>query len=309
MGEVARPRDLLPERLDLLLLAYLPVTALIAWTTPPAVWMQLCSRAARFTGLASSKRRTNARDLGRLLAGRVSPDAPARIADQLSAHRHHARLQVLRSRAMPAWRPRTALRGRQHLDAALAAGSGAVLWVAPFVYASLIGKMALHDAGYDVAHLSGPRHGFSPSEFGARFLNPLWIGVESRFLSQRIDMRDAGALVQLMRRTRANRIASIAMGWQGLKQYTVPLCASRATFANGAPALAQRSGAPLLPVFTLREADGSFAVTIEAAAAIPVGLDREAAERRMVECAAQSLEARVWRDPDQFIGLTMIDRS
>jgi lauroyl/myristoyl acyltransferase len=210
---------------------------------------------------------------------------------------------------MRAWRPRVTLRGREHLDAALAAGSGAVLWIAPFVYAPLISKMALHDAGYDVAHLGGPRHGFSASRFGARFLNPLWIGVESRFLSERIDMRDASALVQLMRRTRANQIVSITMGAHGRKRYTVPLAASRATFANGAPALAQRTGAPLLAVFTLREADGSFVVTIEAAAAMPAGLAPEAAERRMVECAAQSLEARVWRDPDQFTGLSMIDRS
>jgi len=73
------------------------------------------------------------------------------------------RLEILRAYRPGGWRPRLALDGRAHLDAALASGRGAVLWMSPFSYADLVTKMALHDAVIAVTHLSAFSRGFSPN--------------------------------------------------------------------------------------------------------------------------------------------------
>src|SRR5258708_1212711 len=66
------------------------------------------------------------------------------------------------------------------------AGRGAVLWVAHFSFNSLAAKKALHQAGFAVAHLSRPEHGFSTSRFGIAALNPIRVRTDRRFLADPI---------------------------------------------------------------------------------------------------------------------------
>ena len=48
-----------------------------------------------------------------------------------------AKLLVLHARRPCGWQPRLRLQGQEHLQRALVAGHGAVLWVAPFIFAPL----------------------------------------------------------------------------------------------------------------------------------------------------------------------------
>lgn len=181
-----------------------------------------------------------------------------------------------------------------------------MLWVAPFVYGNLITKMAFFDAGIRLAHLSGPQHGVSTSLFGQRFLNPIWTNIEGRFLSERVIMTTAeasGALRQLLRRVKANNPISITMGPHGARRHTPAFLRGRLILANGAPSLACRSGAPLLPVLTVRGDDGCWVTTIEAPA--PVGRDDESG---IADYCARVLESYVRRWPDQFDGWSMTER-
>lgn len=299
---------ILPQRRDLLLLGYLPVMALLAWLTPEAAWPRICASAARFSGFAGQKRDENARQIARLLAGRVPEGDTDRITAGIAAHHHHARLQLFRSYRFDSWRPRMTLIGRQHVEQALAARSGAVLWVAPFVYNSLVTKMALHQAGFAVSHLTGPQHGVSSSGFGQRFLNPIWSGVERRFLAARVLMtseQSPAALRELIRRTKDNQLVSITMGPNGRRRYDAPFFAGRLAVANGGPALARRTGAPLLPVFTVRSADGAFVTTVEAPVQLRDDLDGDESERQLTAHCVRLLESYVWRAPDQFDGWAM----
>jgi lauroyl/myristoyl acyltransferase len=292
------------------LLGYLPVMAMVAWLIPEAAWMRLCAVLARVSACAGRRRKENTRRISRLLSSRISANEAARLATELTVHNHHARLLVLRCYRSTAWRPTIVLIGREHIDAALAAGTGVVFWNAPFAYNDLITKMALHQTGFAVTHLSGLQHGLSVSLFGQRFLNPPWTSVERRFLAERLMMTTAespGALRTLMRRVKDNQLVSFTMGPNGHRRLGAKFFDGVLTLANGAPALAHRTGAALLPVFTVRRAAGGFVTTIAPPARITPDLEADEAEQQLVTYCVRLLESHVERWPGQFNGWNMAD--
>jgi lauroyl/myristoyl acyltransferase len=306
----ARQRGFVPSRRDLLLLGYLPPMALIAWLTPEAAWMPICARMARFSGRAGTRRGDNIKRIADLLSDGDGREAPTHIAAGIGTHHHHARLQWLRCYRSSAWRPHIVLAGRAHLEAALAGGKGVVLWIAPFVYSNIITKMTLADAGYRVTHLSGARHGLSSSPFAQRAVNPMWTKIEDRFLAERVVMMSAeasSALRQLVGRLRNNRVVSITMGSHGARRYRAPFFNGSITLANGAPSLARRMGAPLLPAFTVRTGEGALITTVEAPCPLPPSTPPADAEQMVVSHSARLLESYVRRWPEQFDGWLMAE--
>lgn len=178
------------------------------------------------------------------------------------------RLQLLRCYRPGGWRPVIRLEGRDHVDAALAAGCGAILWVAPFIFCYLVSKMAFHALGYRVSHLSRYAHNFSGTRFGALVLNPLRIRVENRYLTERmvIDPNDLigserpiDVLADCLKR---NGLVSIMATDTGGRSYVVPFFESTMSIASGPPWLAAKTSAALLPVFTIREPGGEFVVRV-----------------------------------------------
>ena len=175
----------------------------------------------------------------------------------------------------------------------------------PTAFGDLVTKRALHDAGFRISHLSRPAHGFSPSRFGARLLNPIYTAVEGRYLAERLVMspgQSTGALRELVRRVRDNRLVSITVHSAGRRTDSVPFFNGTIRLANGAPALAQRTGAALLPVYAARTAPGVFVTTVEPPLSVPPGITpADGVRHRLIQCAAL-MESYVARWPDQFRG-------
>lgn len=293
------------HRRDLFLLGYLPAMTLIAWLLPEASWPSICAAATRMSGAVRRKRRLDAPHIEGLLAGRASAADADRIAAGVAAHYHETRLQTLRCHRFGSWRPRITLVGGEHVREALEAGKGGILWVAPFVFGDLVTKMAFHRAGFRVTHLSRPGHGVSGSSLGMRFLNPLWTTAERRYLAERLVMTpdaSAGVLRELVRRVRENQLISITISAQGQRRHSAPFFHGARAVAGGAPTLAHRSGAALLPVFTVRNADGSFGTTVEPPLRTPPDPDTEMAVRHLVTQVLRLLESYVARWPDQYGG-------
>ncbi len=172
---------------DAKLAVALPLLWVFAQTIPERRWRTLCYR------LESIRASMNASDLKRvgrtaecIIGGsHASFERRAFALDAAAgATEHH--LQVLRSRSRAGWKPMLRLEGAAHLDSALAAGRGAVLWVAHFCFNALATKKALHDAGYRVWHLSRPEHGFSKSTVGIALYNGIRTGAERPHLVGRI---------------------------------------------------------------------------------------------------------------------------
>lgn len=285
---------------DVAWLAYLLVALLVArWV--PERWLPKVAGAFARAMLRLRPARA-ARE--RLALGRLLGREPSALEGMQAAYRTHLRLallQVLRARRPGAWAPPMRLEGEEHLRAALAQGRGAVLWVPPFVHAALMSKMILHAAGYRVAHLSRYLHGGATSRLGARFVNPLLTGVEARYLDERVVIGPDGATHAVMRkligRLGRNGLVSITVGTEGTQLVEVPFLKGRLAVATGAPALAQQTGAPLLPVVTWREPDGGFVGRIEP----PLEAGRHRGDHaEAVARLARVIARHVERRPEQF---------
>ena len=289
------------ERRDVQDVATLAFQAVCAWIVPERHWYPLCRRFARWEMRWQKDRvgRSCERIRGACRGQPIALDTREVEAERI-AGRYYERLIIFGSYRPRGWRPRIELHGRERLDQALAGGRGAILWVSDFTASALVAKIALHSAGIAIAHLSRPTHGSSRTVFGIRFLNPLRSKLEGRYLQDRIviDSDDQGrdAMRRLRSTLQENGVVSITVGAWAKRTQLVPLLSGRITYATGPTHLARVSGAPLLPVFTVRDEDGTFHVHIGSALELPVTDDQKEYERTLLHYVEQ-LEPFIRRYP------------
>jgi lauroyl/myristoyl acyltransferase len=293
----------------------------LAWLLPEAAWRPFW-QVLSHTPLVTSRRAVarNGASIRRALNHGTAEDIGERraqaIARALKACVYEIRMQDLRAWRPfgtdafgGGWRPKLSLEGEAHLKTALAGGKGAVLWVSPTVFNSLPTKIALAEAGHRVSHLSSPNHGFSETAFGVRTLNRIRCIPEDRYLAARVTFdkdAPATAMRRLMRAVKAGEVVSIvAANTEGYEMVEGPIFGGRLPVAVGAPRLAALTGAPLLPVFVVRDENGpygglGFRVAIEA----PIELPRELkGDARTIAAVAEYLrrsEPWVRQYPEQW---------
>ena len=238
--------------------------------------------------------------------GLASLEKAEGIAWRAAAGRTEHHIQVIKVMSARGWAPEMRLEGEEHLTAALVRGKGAILWVAHFCFNTQVTKMSLKAGGYRVSHLSRPDHGFSSSRFGIRHLNPVRWNAELKYLDQRIiiDRAHPGSSLRKAKTVLDdNRVVSITAGaWEGHHVARGPLLNCRLSLATGAPDLAQRTGAALLPVITTRIA-GSKAFRVMIGGPLSTKLE----DKAEAICAATAgflaaLEIAVLESPDQWRG-------
>jgi lauroyl/myristoyl acyltransferase len=291
---------------DFLVMVGIAVLTPIAWLVPPSLWHRLSTSMAAIAGVIGL---ADTRGLRRRLEsyfGGQAPKPASGIAASALGYYVDSTLQVLRAHRPGAWHPAVDLAGAEHVHAALERGHGAILWISFFQYYTLISKIAPHRAGFQVSHLSHPRHGFSSSRFGVRVLNRLYTAIEDRYLRERVRLSIESplpAMRALTRRLETNGVVSITAREAASQPAVVPFLSGVMLVATGAPDLAFRTGAALLPVHTVLGEDGRFRVVIEPSIA-PAERDRD--RRAFSEAAARAyaerLEGWVRRYPDQWRG-------
>ncbi len=193
------------------------------------------------------------------------------------------------------------IRGREHLEAALAAGKGAILCSAHF---------GSHDCGYSVLHASG----FPVTTIG-RWPHKYTVGLSSaeRWFWELVYARpvlryrqrpniepwpgrpQVAALAAAA--LRANEVVTISIDPPPLdndraRAVEVPFLGRRALLLPGVVGLAQVTGAPVLMAFLYRQADYRHQVW-EISAPVPLDGGTETAFRR---CAAE-VSAAIRRSP------------
>ena len=305
---VHRPRKLAPRPAWRMsdVVAAVGLAALVppSWLLPERLWAPLWRASARIPVLTS--RRAVERNAKLIQAALGEPDRrrAEAIAQDLKAAVYELRMQDLRAWRPGGWRPTMALEGEEHLKSALAAGRGAVLWVAPFVFNSGPTKIVLHQGGHRVSHLSSPQHGFSETRFGVKVLNRVRCIPEDRHLAERIVFdRNApsSAMRRMLRALKAGEAVSIvAASTEGSEMVEGPIFGGRLRVAVGAPRLAALTGAPLLPVFTVRDPKAGFRVIVEAPIAIGAG---GSSDERCIAAAVEFLrrsEPWVRQFPEQW---------
>lgn len=273
-----------------------------AWILPESWWGPLWRARLRLRVLTNRRVVRYAAKQMQAAAGFPAREA-TRHAEELRAAVHEMQMQDLRGWRPGGWRPRMRLEGEEHLKAALAQGKGAILWLAPFVFNSATTKIVLHEKGYRVSHLSSPKHGYSETKLGVRYLNKVRCVPEDRYIAQRVIFdryAPSTAMRRLMRALKAGEVVSIvAASTEGSDMIKGPVFGGRLPVAVGAPRLAGLTGAPVLPTFTFRDGD-TFRTVIEPPLDLPkTGSNNE----RCVAAAAEFLrrsEPWVRRFPGQW---------
>ncbi len=274
----------------------------IAWFCPESSWHRIAPLIARVKqAIRSITSETSSANVG---------PAPTSLSRDAQLRRYargfESNLQLLKCYRPGGWAPTIRTVGLEHLEASLEKGSGVVLWMGNFTAYSLVGKMALHQAGHRVTHLSEPYHGFSITRFGVLFLNPVCTCIENRYIADRIlisDHRPEDMKHLLLEKLQQNGIISITASAATSKTpVTGRILGKDTMLAVGALTLAYAARSAVLPVFPIQTGTGQFTVTI-----MPDIANRDATcKKEFVDAALETyfpqLESFVRMDQSQWLG-------
>jgi lauroyl/myristoyl acyltransferase len=271
--------------------------AALAWLLPaswqPGTARRLGRTIARLGGQGGEERRRWTELFGDA-AGYES------AAEAMQAQLLAEWLQLVRLHRPGATLPDVRLEGAIHVDAALAKGRGAVLWVVRSAFSHTVAKVALHQAGYRLHHLSRPDHGFSHSRFGMAVFNPIRTRIEQRFLAERLVIGDGKAgpvLARLAELLRENRVVSITAGGRASRADEVRCLGSTIRLPSRPVQLARETGAALLPVTVEALPDGTFVTKVHA----DLLTDATPDDRAVLQKLADIIGDYAKRAPDQFV--------
>jgi len=245
------------------------------------------------------------RNLLQVFGETLSPVEAERLAREFSRARSCEVIDImrLRNRTRPLGKL-VEFRGREHLEAAMAAGKGAILCTAHFgSYESAFSL--IHASGIPVTDIARWFWNYDPSASPA--VRRFWDYAYARRL-----MRDrqgpniepwAGRImsgVQAVRTLRRNEVVTICgdsapMEGDEPRIVKVPFLGGEATFLPGVVHLARSSGAPVLMVSVHRSADYRHQV-VEISP--PLSLEGEPQEA-LARCAA-AMEAAIRTNPAQW---------
>jgi lauroyl/myristoyl acyltransferase len=280
-----------------------PVFTLPAWLLPERHWPALARALSPMAiGDLTKDPTATVTAIRKTLGARLPDAAAATILRDMGAEGIFTFFQVLKAYRPDGSEPAVRIAGSEHIIAAQAAGRGAVLWVSHAFHGHLGAKVGFRRAGIEVVHLSTPAHGFSATRFGVRYLNRIQTRIEDRYIGERVLLPLQGqnaALQTLVKRLKANKVVSIT-GQRGTgRTVAARFLDGTLPLAPGAPALAQMTGAKLLPVFAFRAADGVIDVTVEPEIVLEGA--RDTAIAVAVQAFAARSEPHVLRHPGQWL--------
>jgi len=222
-------------------------------------------------------------------AGSAGWETEAREYNQKRIENQIARVRELHRRG---WSVDLSIEGMEHVASASANGNGVILWRMNFCSSHIL-KRAFHEAGTPVIHLSTQSHGDRfRTWLGRRVFAPIYVKPELKYLKERINIGQRGDLDylrQLVKRLNRNDVVSIFGALAGRADRTVPVLGRPQRFAAGAPALARRTGAPLLPAYTRRVRRGEYEIVIRP----PISVDRPLPRGKYIDKAVQEFASEL----------------
>lgn len=284
----------------------LATQGLLAWTLPGPAWWRLSRLLGRLDVATHPKRtRRETAQIAALLAGSHGASEFERLAVANCAHRYEERFHYLRAWRPGGWNPEIEIVGVEHVRAALEKRHGIIFWGGNFAFNNLVAKIAMHRLGLEVTGFSVPLHGISNTRFGIRYLNRIYRDVENRYLAERLMPKPEqfpAALEHMRDRLKENGAVYFAVGGRGRRTVAARFLEGSIVIATGPMAMAQRTGAALLPLYTFRAGPGKFQVTI--GPPIEVAKDREGKDDygAAMQAYADALTPFVLRDLGQWRG-------
>ena len=210
---------------DAVLPFYLAGMAVVAATVPSRHWRRICRALTIAGGTLSGRHSRRTANIASVLRGYHDDADAADIAWEQGIAHNEARLHCLPFYCGRRWHPDIRIDGLDHVEEALAQGRGAILWTQPMAYSDIVTKMAFHQAGHAISHLSRPAHGLTRSRLFAPLFNPIWTSVERRFLAERLVIeggRVGPVMATITQRLAENKLVSITVGAQARQTCRVP---------------------------------------------------------------------------------------
>ncbi len=202
------------------------------------------------------------------------------------------------------WDPQIEVDGLEHVEAALERGNGAILWRADMAD-TLVLQRAMWQSGHPLVQLSSAGHGATNSDFSYRITAPLYARPENAYLRERVTIPpdwSYGYLPRLMRELKANRVVAILGELVGRQNVHVSVFGKTRVLATGAPAIAHRTGAALIPVATSREGPWRYRIRLGAPIEVDRSLPRRAALDGPTRAFARFIEDAVIENPGDYNG-------
>jgi len=290
---------------------YLTVVVLIwlaAWSRSPGLSDALANTIARIAWLIPTVKR---RSLMSRIAACVDSSTPTQHREiaQGTYRTFWQDALALAGTIRPEDARRIRVHGLERVQQALANGHGAVVVESSFFGRRNLAKIVLHAHGLDLVQVHASDHltGFwSPRTTRVRrdVIRPFLEKCERRFVHEIVYVsRSDPSLAftrRLMRVLQDNRVLVLSgEGRVGQRTVLVPFLGVERHAVTGAMSLAKHSGAPLLPMFCWRDANGQVTLVIEPP--IDVGGGARGAETGAVAYAGL-LESYVRRYPSEYCG-------
>jgi KDO2-lipid IV(A) lauroyltransferase len=287
--------------------AYWLVAAPLAALLPARLAYRVaCWRGDMHFRYRAGKRSEIVRNLRLVLGDELGPDEAERLARDFFRFRSCHVIDVMRLRGRArALGKLVEVRGREHLDAALAEGNGAILCSAHFgSHASAFSL--LHASGFPVTSIGRWHWNYKPglTSVERRFCDFVWARREMRH-RQRPNIEPCPGRVQVAAQAaavlRANEVVTICSDAAPLdadrtRTIQVPMLGRQARLLPGVVTLARLTGAPVLMAFVYRSADYRHQV-LEISPPVPLRGETATVFGR---CVA-AMDAAIRRNPAQWI--------
>lgn len=199
--------------------------------------------------------------------------------------------------------------GWEHLEHALAAGKGVILWENASFGRRFWAKQILDHKGVRVHQLHGPIHIGGLASHGTTWvrqhvIRPFFDDAERSYIAELILLPSTGNLSYgrtLLQRLQENAVICVAGdGLRGAKIVSVPFLGGRYRFSTGMVSLARISGAAILPMLCLETEDGTACLILEETIRVGEDDDKEGQLERVLSHYAGLMERYIHREPASY---------
>ncbi len=192
--------------------------------------------------------------------------------------------------------------GLGHLQRALDAGRGAILWGSPFG-SSTVGALAVQARGIPFTMVHGPEHGGASSWVGQRIFRRRHAARQSRIFEDTVLITDESQsfLSELIARLRRNRVIWMGnVGTSGRLFFRIEFLGLKQLFAAGVAGLAALTGAPLIPAFCFLDSGGERRLVLGQPFELRRGAFAPEHLAPVVQAYARLLESYIRKHPLQW---------
>jgi lauroyl/myristoyl acyltransferase len=285
----------------LILALFSPLRVVIRHLPLGAVW-----RLGRLGGrvlcaISPERRALLEQELRATFPGR-SPEEYRRLVRECFANYGLSEIEVLLYPALNrAFMERlVTIEGKEHLDGALAAGKGVLLFQAHFGAFQMV-MPAIGYGGYRMNQISASAAVWQHSGVSdaPERMHAIKADYEERLPVQHINV--AASMRPVFRALERNEIVGITVdGGGGRKTVRLPFLGRSANFQTGAPDLAVRTGAAIVPAFIVTEAGLRHRLTIHPPLRFDPSAGRDENRDGILRQFVGLLEQQVRRHPDHY---------